>query len=197
MTDLDTIVKTDGLPEEVQQLIAKKGNCWPYLGLLYLEARKAETILELGVGIGRSTRTLLCGCRDGRGGFLWSVDWDKGLTPRTVAEIIENLGLSKYWEWVRQDFFDIPDEWFKSHPVDLVWIDIGVSQTGIPISPDRTFFEMVRKCSLSLKTGGRLLLHNICHNQRAREDLLRFIENGGYKHQEILTMHGLGIITKI
>lgn len=196
MHDLDTILQTD-LPIEVKRLIAEKGNCWPYLPLLYAEAKKADTILELGVGAGRSTKTLLCGCRDGKGALLRSIDWNRIRDPRVAAEEIVYLGLNKHWDWIQQDFFDMPDEWFVSHPADLVWIDIGVSYNGVPTSPIRTHYEMVRKCSLSLKKGSRLLLHNICHNPRAREDLLRFIEPGGYEYEEMRDLNGLGMITKV
>jgi len=189
MSGSDTISETD-LPVEVQRLIEQKGNCWPYLPLLYEEAKKAETILEIGVGAGRSTKTLLCGCRDGRGGLLRSIDWNRAPATREAAENIRNMGINKYWDWIQRDFFDMPDEWFTKHPVDLVWIDIGASA-------GRSHYEMVRKCSLSLKTGSRLLLHNICHNPQARQDLFCFIEPGGYEHEERLELNGLGIITKI
>ena len=73
------------IPLSVQRLIWEKKNAYPYFGLLYLLALRANSILELGIRSGRSTRALLLGLRDSGFGHLTSID-RSDLSPQSVDE---------------------------------------------------------------------------------------------------------------
>jgi len=156
-----------------------------FIELCYLEAKKVERVLELGVCSGDSTKALLRGLRDGKQGHLWSIDWGNIYTAKAVREI-RQMGLIKYFTWVKKDFFKIPDEWFKFHPMDLIFVDYD----------DEDYFEIVRKCVLSMRKGSKLLMHNIIAYPKSREAIIQIMKNREYHYEEILKNHGLGILIK-
>ena len=73
------------IPISVQRLIWEKKNAYPYFGLLYLLALRANNILELGIRSGRSTRALLLGLSDSGFGHLTSID-QSDLSPQSFDE---------------------------------------------------------------------------------------------------------------
>ena len=86
------------IPISVQRLIWEKKNAYPYFGLLYLLALRANSILELGIRSGRSTRALLLGLRDSGFGHLTSIDLPE------LSPVNRKLRASNYRERFQQLF---------------------------------------------------------------------------------------------
>lgn len=79
-----------------------------YLQILFDEAKKVKTILELGIYGGISTRGLLLGCKEGKQGHLISIDRGEHQTTHVIVENIKQSEFSKYFTWMKTEFFDIP-----------------------------------------------------------------------------------------
>ena len=173
-------------PEPVLSLIRLHANSYPYLALLYHEARKADRILELGVGPGRSTKAMLHGCKHGRGGHQWSIDWGRhGSTIITVQEI-SRLGLAEYFTWMKRDAEKIPVKWYEQNKMDLIWIDIDDANYPLTLS----------LCVAAMHKGSKLLLHNIDAGRGEKEAISKYMSLTGFDYEEIDLGHGLGILTK-
>ena len=168
-----------GIAEEVEALVRERP-FHQHLPYLYLEAKKARTILELGIYRGYSTRSLLYGLRDGKQGHLWSIDWGKDPdTPRTV-ENIRSSDLNKYFTWIKRDITSIPDSWFEKHKADLVHADV-------PITPRKRFLN---KYLLSLHKGSKMLLFGIERNPEKTE-FLNELDTGKYRLEPISSKRGV------
>lgn len=61
---------------------------------------------------------------------------------------------------------------------------------------EEDYFEIVRKVSLSMYKGSKLMMHNIIAYPKSRKALLKLVETGGYKYEELLEKNGLGIVKK-
>jgi len=186
------------VPHEIQEFINRKVETHPYLRLLYEEAKNAKNILELGIHKGRSTKTILYGCRDGKRGHLYSIDWgggeeDNNETPQTVNSIKQSE-LNKYFTWMKIDIRDLADEWFIIHPMDLIFVDLD---------NNKYYDEIVRKCVLSMHKGSKLLMHNIIiYPQTKRALLNNKTDKHIYgeilkKYNDELGVFGLGILKKV
>lgn len=102
----------------------------------------AQTVVEIGVGSGRSTTALLLGCGE-TGGRLWSVDvkdWGH----------YGGLGLSPRWTFVLSDSLAAVSE--CPRPIDLLFIDSAhdYEQT---IAELRAYVPLVRP-------GGVVVMHD-------------------------------------
>lgn len=189
------------LPKEVQEIIDKHPIVYPFLPRLYFEAKQVKRILELGINVGNSTKTILYANRDGNG-HLWSIDWGvdattpyyKNFTEETVNQI-KKLGLDSHFTWVKRDFFNIPEEWFKNNSFDLIWVDVD--------NFGEKYFELVRNLSLSMHKGSKLMMHNIIVYPESKLALMELTNDGKYVYEEDLTpsiegrLCGLGILTKV
>lgn len=173
-------------PEAILSLIRLQSNSYPYLAFLYHEARRADRILELGIGPGRSTKAFLYGCKHGRGGHLWSIDW--GRDPSTLGAIqeVKKIDLSEYFTWVKRDAEQTPVKWYEQNKVDLIWIDID----------DANYPLVLSLCIAAMHKDSKLLLHNIHVGRGEKESISKYAAIPGFEYEEINLGHGLGILTR-
>lgn len=173
----------------ITEILRHKSGPGPYLYLLYSEAKKANKIMELGLGSGTSTRAMLAGIRDGGKGHLWNVDWNYEKKRCTWAvQEISRLGLDQYFTLLSLDFEIIADEWFATNQFDLIFIDYDI---------DEKYDVILKKCDITLQNGGKLLIHNIV----AFPQLCGIVEEvllstGKYDYIMIQEKYGLAILTK-
>jgi len=173
-------------PEPVLNQIRFQNNSHPFLAFLYHEARKADRILELGIGPGRSTKALLFGCKHGRSGHLWSIDWGRSSSTHMAVQDIGKIGLAEYFTWMQRDAEKIPVKWYENNKMDLIWIDID----------DANYPLVVRLCVAAMHEGSKLLLHNIHVGRGENEAISKYASLPGFDYEEIDLGHGLGILTK-
>lgn len=173
-------------PERVLSLIRLHANSYPYIALLYHEAMKADRILELGIGPGRTTKAMLLGCKHGRGGHQWSIDWGRVHSTHMVVQEIENTGFAEYFTWMKRDAEKIPVKWYEQNKMDLIWIDID----------DANYPLIVSLCIAAMHKDSKLLLHNIDVGRGEKEAIGKYASLPGFDYEEITLGHGLGILTK-
>lgn len=168
-----------GVAEEVKELL-KEQPTYQHLPYLYFEAKKARTILELGLRKGYSTRSLLYGLRDGKQGHLWSIDWGKNPeTPKTVEHIVRS-NLAEYFTWIKRDVTSIPDSWFKNHKMDLVFPDVPPAHRKI----------FLNKPLLSLSKGSRLFI--ICLSDAPeKSEFVYSLDTNKYHYEMIPSKKGI------
>lgn len=182
------------IPDYIQEIIEdSRHNGYPIIERLYLEAKKDKKILEMGINTGRSTRAILYGCRDGNQGHLWSIDWgliwdgsEPNLCTFNTIKTIERLGLSKYHTWVKKNFYEIPDEWFKNNRMDVILVDFDANGN---------YQEIIRKCLLSMRAESKLMVHNLNVFKSVKEAVLEVVKTGKYNLYEVPERYGLGIVT--
>lgn len=174
-------------PELVLSLIRFQNNSYPYLAFLYHEARKVDRILELGIGPGRSTKAMLLGCKHGRSGHQWSIDWGHDASTQMAVRDIEKTGLAEYFTWMKRDAEKIPVKWYEQNKMDLIWIDID----------DANYPHIIRLCIAAMHKDSKLLLHNIHVGRGEKEAISKYAVLPGFDYEEINLGHGLGILTKI
>jgi len=180
-------------PRVLEFTIETLSSAYSLYPLLYQLATKAESIIELGIGWGKSTNSMLWGLKNGKQGHLWSIDCGNIHTDEAVAKI-KSLDIAKYFTWVKKDFFTIPDEWFKEHKTDLVFIDFNpkrlrpefVYKSIYPEEPhlDRKNIKrdcriMMDKLLLSMKRDGLLVMKPYCCDtdvyKMAKEGLIEIV----------------------
>lgn len=181
-----TTYEDEETPEHVLNLIRFQNNSHPYLALLYHEARKADRILELGIGPGRSTNAILLGCKHGGGGRLWSIDWGRDPSTQMALRDIEKTNLSKYFTWMQLDAEKIPEKWYEQNKMDLIWIDIDNANYPLILS----------LCTAAMHEDSKLLLHNIQAGRGEKEAISKYVALPGFDYEEIDLGHGLGILTR-
>lgn len=168
------------ITQEVKDFV-RKTPFYQHLPYLYLEAKKARTILELGLREGYSTRTVLYGLRDGKQGHLWSVDW--GVDPSTAETVrsIQNSELGEYFTWVNRDITSLSDSWFKKREMDLVFPDAGLIEPGK---------KLLNRYLSSLSKGGRLFLFGV---ERAsfRKAFLKELDRSKYRIEAVPSRAGV------
>lgn len=172
-------------PELVISLIRFQNNSYPYLAYLYHEAKEADRILELGIGPGRSTKSMLLGCKRG-GGHLWSIDWGTGPSTHMAVREIEGMRLSEHFSWIQQDAEKIPLKWYEQNKMDLIWIDIDNADYPLILS----------LCIAAMHKDSQLLLHNIHVGRGEKEAISKYAYLPGFDYEEINLGHGLGILTR-
>lgn len=170
--------------KEVKEIM-RKNPYYKHLSHLYVEAKKAHTILEIGLQGGLSTRSFLCGLRDGKQGHLWSIDWGKNPITEQTAEKIKQGNLSQYFTWIKRDLYEIPDLWFKEHPMDLIFLDLTKNYQ----------LDAIKKCLLSMHKGSKLILLHILLYP-VRQKFLRDLDKTRYHYETLPIIEGMAIITK-
>lgn len=178
--------ESEETPEFVINQIRHQNNSHPYLAYLYHEAKKADRILELGIGPGRSTKSILFGCSHGKGGRLWSIDWGTDPSTHMAVREIEKLGLAEYFNWIQQDAEKIPIKWYEQNKMDLIWIDIDNADYPLVLS----------LCIAAMHKDSKLLLHNIHVGRGEKESISKYADIPGFEYEEINLGHGLGILTR-
>lgn len=178
--------ENEEIPELVLNLIRCQNNTYPFLALLYHEAKKADKILELGIGPGRSTMALLLGCKYGKGGHQWSIDWGRDGSTIQAIKSVKRMGLSKYFTWLQCDAATLSVNWYENNKMDLIWIDIDAA--NYPVILDR--------CTRSMHIGSKLFLHNIDVGRGEKEAIMPYAAKPEFSYEEISLGHGLGILTK-
>ena len=173
-------------PELVINQVRFQNNSYPYLAFLYHEAKKVDRILELGIGPGRSTKAMLFGCKHGKGGHLWSIDWGRDPSIHIVLREIEHMGLAEHFNWIQQDAEKIPIKWYEQNKMDLIWIDID----------DANYPLVVDLCVAAMHKDSKLLLHNINAGRGEKEAIRKYSSRPNFDYEEIDLGHGLGILTK-
>ena len=191
------VYEDEDVDNEVLDILSREGGIkgckHRWLALLYQEAKKAQSILELGIWQGRSTLCLLLGLRNGNQGSLYSIDDCRhGYTEETVA-YIKRRGFSPYFTWIKKDFFDIPEDWFRNHQMDLVVIDFDEADYNV----------VVDRCLLSLKEGGKLYLRNLGTGRGELEAIRRYNSSQDFELEEVWKGYheaghpcGFGILTR-
>lgn len=115
----------------------------------------AKRVLELGVGNGSSTIALLATVED-TGGRLISVDivdnpWFNVNTPEKVKEI----GLEKYWEFIKMNDLDYAKQCEEKFEVILVDTDHTYNQT----------YNEVNAFTPLMESYGEMYFHDALHGE--------------------------------
>jgi len=151
---------------------------------LYEFAKKAKTILELGVGRGVSTLALLSGAQE-TGGILYSVD----INPcNDVIKNVSDVGLSPYWHFTCMNDLEYVQRW-NGKPIDLLFIDTLHTE-------EQTFQELCSYAPLSKN----ILLHDtlekgICEGilYGVSKAIRKYLKHdSSFEYIEFGTKHGLG-----
>lgn len=151
---------------------------------LYLEALKADSILEIGIREGYSTMSFLCGLRDGKEGHLWSIDWGKdNKTPKTV-DTIQRSRLAEYFTWINRNVRLIPKSWFEEHSIDVIFPDLN--------EPPLT--ELLENCLLLMHKGSKMFLLDV-GLKREKKKFLANIDRELYSYEIMPIQNSMAIIT--
>jgi len=176
------------LPTKVKEII--RDTNYQHPRPLYHAALKADSILEIGLREGYSTTSFLCGLRDGKQGHLWSIDWGKDpRTPKT-ADIIQRSEMAEYFTWINRDVRLIPESWFESHSMDIIFPDLNVLPlNGIPLT------GLLQNCLLLMHKGSKMFLLGVNRNSE-KEMFIANLDRDLYSYEIQPIQSGMAIITK-
>ena len=149
--------------------------------------RNYQTLLELGVRSGVSTRAFLLGCKV-TGGHLWSVDISEIRVPN--INFGDDWALSGHWTYT-QHTDDLDYKWDK--PIDLLFIDTSHTY-------EQTLAEL-NKFTPYVKFDGTVLLHDTLLDHINEWGVLRAVEtflrdNPYWDYYETGVEGGLGVLTR-
>ena len=159
-------------------------HCLPFL-YDYAMKKHPETILELGVHMGYSTRVLLIAVQQ-YGGTVYSVDVSAGPTVQNTIKIINAMKLESNWKLIISDSRNV--KWDRD--IHMLYIDSS-HKHGVTLAE-------LEKYSPFVTQEGRIFMHDVANPLYlgVMGAINEFIEKNPVWEYRVLTekTHGLGVL---